>query len=390
VSPLDGRAFEFVTGLVDFDVVIVGGGIAGASLGAEIAARRQTLIIEAESQCGYHATGRSAAFWLESYGGPQVARLTAASRMFLDRPPADFADHSFLRTRGAIHISREHWAELPAGVEARRMDRAELDQIIPGIRPEWRYAVLEPGCADIDVAGLHAAYLRRFRQRGGQMATKSRLSGAVYSNRGWAVRLETGPTISAAILVNAAGAWADSVAEECGARPLGLEPKRRTMVQLRVGRSGLRDLPLIKDAAGTFYFKGEGERSIWLSPHDEVPTIPCDAAPGEEDVAIAIDRFEQVVDWPIESVERRWAGLRTFAPDRLPVYGFDAHAQGLFWCAGQGGFGIQTSPAAAKLAAGTLLGEEADRVVGGIHPGVFSPARFEKGEVLGTSPAPTF
>ncbi len=390
MSPLDGRAFEFVTGRVDFDVVIVGGGIAGASLGAEIAARRHTLIIEAELQCGYHSTGRSAAFWLESYGGAQVAQLTAASRMLLDRPPSDFAGQGFLRTRGAIHISREHWAKLPAGVEAGRMDRAELEQAVPGIRSEWRYAVFEPGCADIDVAGLHAAYLRWFRQQGGQIATNSRLSRAVYSRRGWSVMLESGPTISAAILVNAAGAWADSVAEACGARPLGLEPKRRTMVQLRVGRSGLRDLPLIKDAADTFYFKGEGDRSIWLSPHDEMPSTPCDAAPDEEDVAVAIDRFERVVDWPIERVERRWAGLRTFAPDRLPVYGFDAHAQGLFWCAGQGGFGIQTSPAAAKLAAATLLGQEVDRTLGGIDPAVFSPARFEKGEVPGTSPAPTF
>src|SRR5215218_2135573 len=173
--PLDGRAFEFVTGpvdsqIVDFDVVIVGGGIAGASLGAEIAGKRRTLIVEAESQCGYHATGRSAAFWLESYGGPQVAQLTAASRAFLDKPPADFAERGFLRTRGAIHISREQWAELPAGVGARRLNRIELERLVPGIRLEWRCAVLEPGCADIDVADLHAAYLRRFRQRGGQVA----------------------------------------------------------------------------------------------------------------------------------------------------------------------------------------------------------------------------
>ena len=389
MPPLDGRAFEFVTGRVDFDVVIVGGGIAGASLGAEIAARRQTLIIEAEFQCGYHATGRSAAFWLESYGGAQVAQLTAASRAFLHRPPTDFAEQGFLRTRGAVHISREQWAELPTGVEAMRMGRAELDELVPGIRPEWRYAVFEPGCADIDVAGLHAAYLRRFRQRGGQIATESRLSSAVYSGQRWTVMLESGPTITTAILVNAAGAWADVVADACGARPLGIEPKRRTMVQLRVGRSGLRDLPLVKDESNTFYFKGEGDRTIWLSPHDEVPTDPCDAAPDEEDVAVAIDRFEHVVDWSVEGVERRWAGLRTFAPDRLPVYGFDVRTQGLFWCAGQGGFGIQTSPAAAKLAAATLLGDPVDGITGGIDPAAFSPARFEKKEVSGTSPPPT-
>ena len=374
----------------DFDVVIVGGGIAGASLGAEVAGKRRTLIIEAESQCGYHATGRSAAFWLESYGGPQVAQLTAASRGFLDRPPADFAERGFLRTRGAIHISRDHWAELPAGVEMRRIDRTELERLVPGIRPEWSYAVLEPGCADIDVAGLHAAFLRRFRQRGGEVGTDSRLNHASHSGQAWTVTLEGGHTITAAMLVNAAGAWADAVAEASGVRPLGIEPKRRTMVQLRVGRSALRDLPLINDAGGTFYFKGEGDRTLWLSPHDEIPTDPCDAAPEETDVAVAVDRFEQVVDWPVELVERRWAGLRTFAPDRLPIYGFDPGAPGFFWCAGQGGFGIQTSPAAAKLAAAVLLGEELDAKVTALDPAAFSPVRFEKGEAHRTSPAPTF
>jgi D-arginine dehydrogenase len=148
------------------------------------------------------------------------------------------------------------------------------------------------------------------------------------------------------------------------------------MVQLRVGQSGLRDLPLVDDSEGTFYFKGEGERTIWLSPHDEIETGPCDAAPEEIDVAIAIDRFEKVVDWPIEAVERKWAGLRSFAPDRVPVYGFDPSAPGFFWCAGQGGFGIQTAPAAAKMAASLLLEIEPDATVTHIDPAPFSPARF--------------
>jgi D-arginine dehydrogenase len=295
-----------------------------------------------------------------------------------------------MRARGAIHISREQWAELPMSVEARRLDRTELERLVPGIRPEWRCAVLEPGCADIDVAGLHAAYLRRFRLRGGQVATDSRLDHASHSGQAWTITLESGATIEAAILVNAAGAWADAVAEACGVPPLGIEPKRRTMVQLRVGRSGLRDLPLINDAGGTFYFKGEGDRTVWLSPHDEIPTDPCDAAPDEADVAVAMDRFEQVVDWPVEHVERRWAGLRTFAPDRLPIYGFDPDAPGFFWCAGQGGFGIQTSPAAAKLAAAVLQGEELDAMIARLDPAAFSPLRFEKGEAHRTSPSPTF
>ena len=359
-----------------FDIVIVGGGIGGASLGAEVAGRRRTLIVEGEARCGYHATGRSAAFWLESYGGPNVALLSGASRGFLDHPPADFAESGFLHKRGAVHVSDGDWPDVPAGVQARRLDRVELERLVPGIRPRWTRALLEPGCADIDVAGLHAAYLRQFRKRGGTVATDSGLIGAVRRGDQWTIRLRDGSTTDAAILVNAAGAWADSVAETCGVESLGIAPKRRTMVQLRVGRRGLRDLPLVDDSAGTFYFKGEGDQSVWLSPHDEIETDPCDAAPEEIDIATAIDRFGGAVDWPIERVERSWAGLRSFAPDRLPVYGFDVREPGFFWCAGQGGFGIQTSPAAAKLAASVLLGEEPDPMVWHIYPAIFSPARF--------------
>ena len=360
----------------EFDVIIVGGGIAGASLGAEIAARRRTLIIEAEDQCGFHSTGRSAAFYLESYGGPQVAQLTLASHAFLDSPPADFSERGFLRTRGDLHLTRGDLPMLPPGVETRVVERAELERLLPGIKPEWRRALLEPGCADIDVASLHSAYLRQFRRAGGAVQTGARLVSARRSEDAWQVQLESGATLRAAIIVDAAGAWADGVATACGVVPLGIAPKRRTMVQLRVRRSGLRELPLVDDADGTFYFKGEGDSSIWLSPHDEIPADACDAAPEEIDVATAIARFEEVVDWPVERVERSWAGLRSFAPDRLPVYGFDTAAPGFFWCAGQGGFGIQTSPAAAKLAAALLLDEAPDPMVVDIDPETFSPRRF--------------
>jgi D-arginine dehydrogenase len=362
--------------MTDFDVIIVGGGIAGASLGAEIAGRRRTLIIEAEDQCGYHSTGRSAAFYLESYGGPDVAKLTMTSGDFLSTPPADFSERGFLRRRGDLHVTRGELPELAAGVETRVIERPELEQRIPGIRPEWRRALFEPGCADIDVAALHAAYLRQFRRLGGAVRTGARLAAGVRRQNHWELQLEDFSTLVGATLVNAAGAWADEVAMLCGVAKLHIAPKRRTMVQLRVGRSGLRDLPLVDDSKGTFYFKGEGDQTVWLSPHDEIASDPCDAAPEEVDVAIAIDRFQSVVDWPVERVERSWAGLRSFAPDRLPVYGFDPAAPGFFWCAGQGGFGIQTSPAAAKLAAAVLLGEPLPANVEHIDTRLFSPARF--------------
>ena len=363
--------------MAHFDVLIVGGGIAGASLGAEVAAYAQTAIIEAESHCGVHSTGRSAAFWLESYGGPNVAVLSAASRDFLARPPQEFADHGFLRTRGAVHLTLDELPQLATGVESRELDRDELERLVPGVRPEWRRALFEPGCADIDVAALHAAYLRRLRTNGGSIVTDARLESAAYRDGTWRVQTSDGSTVTASALVNAAGAWADPVARACGVSPIGIAPKRRTMVQLRVGRSGLRDLPLVDDADGTFYFKGEGDRSIWLSPHDEIDSDPCDAAPEEIDIAIAIDRFEKVVDWPIEAVERSWAGLRSFSPDRIPVFGFDRTSPAFFWCVGQGGFGIQTAPAASKLAAGLLLGRDPDEMVSHLNPATFSPTRFE-------------
>jgi D-arginine dehydrogenase len=360
-----------------FDVLIVGGGIAGASLGAEIAGQARTAIIEAEAHCGTHATGRSAAFWLESYGGPHVAVLSAASHDFLARPPADFSEYGFLRERGAVHLTQYDLPELPPGVVSRVVERDELERLVPGIRPQWQRARLEPGCADIDVAGLHTSYLRKLHREGGTLANDAKLESATYADGLWTVRLSDGSTVGAAILVNAAGAWADQVAEACGVRPIGIAPKRRTMVQLRVGRSGLRDLPLVDDAAGTFYFKGEGERSIWLSPHDEIESDPCDAAPEEIDIATAIDRFEQAVDWPVEAVERSWAGLRSFAPDRIPVYGFDTACPTLFWCVGQGGFGIQTAPAASNFAASLLLRCERPEGLDRINAEVYSPGRFD-------------
>lgn len=360
-----------------FDVLIVGGGIAGASLGAEIAGQTRTAIIEAEAHCGMHATGRSAAFWLESYGGPDVAVLSAASHEFLASPPTDFSSIGFLRERGAVHVTQDALPRLPPGVASRVVEREELERLVPGIRAHWKRALLEPGCADIDASALHSSYLHKFRREGGSLTNDARLESATYAGGLWTARLSGGSTIGASILVNAAGAWADQVAEVCGVQPLEVAPKRRTMVQLRVGRSGLRDLPLVDDAAGTFYFKGESDRSIWLSPHDEIESDPCDAAPDEIDIAIAIDRFEQVVDWPVEAVERSWAGLRSFAPDRLPVYGFDTGSPAFFWCVGQGGFGIQTAPAASWLASSLLLHGDQPVSLDGIDAKVYSPERFD-------------
>jgi len=365
--------------MTDFDVIIVGGGIAGASLGAEIAGRQRTLIIEAEEQCGYHTTGRSAAFWLAHYGGPEVMPLTLASGPLLEQGWPT-GERSWLRKRGAITIARQYMdlrEALAANSRAApltEIKRAELEQRVPGLREGWDHGVLDPSCADIDVAGLHQACLAQFRRTGGKILCSAPLNSARRWGDRWAVEAGS-ERLTATVIVNAAGAWADEVAVRCGAQPLGIRPYRRTITQLRIGRSGLRDLPLINDALERFYFKGEADNRVWVSPHDETASDPCDAAAEELDVATAIDRFGSVVDWPVEAVERSWAGLRNFAPDRLPVFGFDS-SPGFFWCAGQGGFGIQTSPAAAKLSAVLLLGGAPDPMVAHIGPGSFRPTRF--------------
>lgn len=369
--------------MTHYDVAIIGAGIAGASLAAEIVPYRSVLLLEAEAQPGYHTTGRSNAFWHATYGGPLIEPLTSASLDWLRTPPEDVAEKGFLSPRGAITLARdEDSATLEAfaagfsgsGVALEHWDRAKLDMHVPGLRPLWTHAVYEEGCYDIDVAAYHATCLRMVRGGGGSIATSARLEEVNRSNALWSLKTRQGE-FGATILVNAAGAWADAVAEMAGARPIGIQPYRRTIAQISVGEAVSADMPFVIDVNGGFYFKPESG-SIWLSPHDETASPPCDAAPEELDIAIAIDRFEHVVDWPVRRVEHSWAGLRSFAPDRLPVYGFDPECAGFFWCAGQGGFGIQTAPAAAKLAASLLANEAPDPLLEGIDPARYAPGRF--------------
>jgi D-arginine dehydrogenase len=194
------------------------------------------------------------------------------------------------------------------------------------------------------------------------------------SAEGWAIETSAGE-MGAAILVNAAGAWGDHVAARAGVAGIGLTPMRRTVVQLRVGRTGLKDLPFVTDLHESFYFKGEGDNSVWVCPLDETPAEPCDAAPEEIDVAEAIDRFEKAVEWPVEAVERKWAGLRTFTPDRRMKFGFDPDHRNFFWCVGQGGMGIQTAPAASMLCASLIRGESLPQDLAGIRPDDFAVIR---------------
>lgn len=357
-----------------FDIIVAGAGMAGASLAAPLAANgARVLLIEAEDRPGYHSTGRSAAFWTESYGGAGVQPLTMASGDPL-------REGGYLTERGALTIARrgeearlENFASEfeGLGVRVERLAREALLARIPGLHDDWTTGALEPDCSDIDVARLHQDYLAAACRDGAELWTRARLASAVRDGDGWLVTCEDGRTARAGLLVNAAGAWADDVAACTGLAKLGFTPMLRTIAQIRTRPEPPEDLPLVLDLNEQFYFKPEGGK-LWLSPHDEVPVPPCDAAPEELAVAEAIDRLQNVVNWDVERVEHRWAGLRTFAPDRLPVYGFDSAESRFFWFAGQGGFGIQTAPAAAALAAALITGSGDFPV----DPAPYLPGRF--------------
>lgn len=366
------------------DIAIVGAGMAGASLAAELAPHASVLLIEAEERPGYHSTGRSAAFWHEAYGGPLIQPLTSASGPFLRDPPPEFHEDTFLHRRGALTIGRAE--ELPllekefarfagTSVVFEWQDRAQLEGRIPRLRPGWVTGLLEPGCSDIDVAALHGAYLRSARRAGVELVTDARVTAAERTADGWRIGTRE-QRFAADILVDAAGAWADEIARLAGVAPIGIQPLRRTIAQLRTDPPAPPMLPLVFDARATFYFKAEAGGRLWLSPQDETPVDPCDASPEEMDIALAIDRFESAVDWRVERVEHSWAGLRSFAPDRRPVYGFDRQVPRFFWFAGQGGFGIQTAPAAAKLGAALLLEKTPPAMVAAIDPIPYSADRF--------------
>ncbi|MFB0613514.1 NAD(P)/FAD-dependent oxidoreductase [Aurantiacibacter poecillastricola] len=364
-----------------FDIAVIGAGMAGASIAAELAAlgrgKHRIALCEAEDFPGYHTTGRSAAFREECYGGPDIVPLTLAAGDYLH-------DGGFLTPRAGLYIARagqeaevaafqERFAE--SDVTIRPLGREELSAMLPGIRAEWTRALHQPNCADIDVGGLHQHYLARAREGGVTLRTRHRLLDASRSGGDWRLDFGAAGEMRAAIVVDAAGAWADQVARQFGVEPLGLQPLRRTVAQLRVDPKPPADLPLTLDISGDFYFRPDNAR-IWLSPHDETPSEPCDAAPEELDVALAIDRFQSVVDWRIEAVERRWAGLRSFLPDRLPAYGYAPGTEGFFWFAGQGGYGIQTAPAAARLGAQLLLGQPRDAMTGELDAKLYAPDRL--------------
>jgi len=343
--------------------VVIGAGIAGASAAAELAALgARVLLLEREAQPGYHTTGRSAALFTVTYGPPVIRALSRASAATFNAPPDAMRPHPLLRPRGAMFLARADQRDTLAaladelGPSAQRIDRAEALARLPILRPDYiAEALLDSIAADIDVDALHRQYLRALSARGGALRTRTEVIALSRDGAGW--RIETRDAVlRAEIVVNAAGAWADAIAALAGVVPVGLVPKRRTAI-LVAPPAGLNPdtWPMAVDVDERFYLKPDAGKLL-LSPADETPSPPCDAQPEELDVALCIDRIQSAFDLPVRRIEHKWAGLRSFVADKCPVAGFAPDAPGFFWLAGQGGYGIQSAPALARLAAALALG----------------------------------
>ena len=369
-----------------YDVIVVGAGIAGASAAWHLAASRRVLLLEREAQPGYHATGRSAAIYSEAYGNAAVRAITTAGRAFFENPPAGFAAHPLLGPRGALFVGREDQRatleaiveETAALVEVRRLDGAGARAICPALQPDYvACAALEPGAMDIDVAALHQGFLRGLKSAGGTLLTDAGVDALERTGGGWTVATPAG-RFAAPVVVNAAGAWCDVVGLMAGAARIGLVPKRRTAFLFDPpAGSAIAGWPLVIDADEQFYFKPDAGR-LMGSPADETPVEPQDVQPEELDVAIAVERIQQAADLPIRRIAHRWAGLRSFVRDKTPVAGYDSAAEGFFWLAGQGGYGVQTSPAMGRIVAHLVETGEVPPDVRdlGVTAATLSPARL--------------
>ena len=368
------------------DVVVVGGGIAGVSVAATLAETLKVVVLERESHPGLHSTGRSAALFSEIYGGEAVRALSRGSREFFYSPPEGFASAPIVRQRSTLHIATaeqlsrlETFTSLPDIAPAiRRLNGAEARALCPILRDgHVVMGALETASADLDVNGLHQGWLRKLRAHGGRLLVNAEVNTLEHTGATWKV-VTPEHTFQADVVINAAGAWADVLARRAGVREIGLQPRRRTALIVDVPPGmNVDSWPMVIDTDEQFYFKPDAG-ALLLSPADETPSEPCDAWPDDWDVAVAVDRVQNATTLEIERVRRSWAGLRSFVSDREPVVGFAPDAHGFFWLAGQGGYGIQTAPAMASLAAALVrrMAIPAHLVQFGLDAGTIRPGRL--------------
>jgi D-arginine dehydrogenase len=369
------------------DFLVIGAGIAAASVGSWLATRGSVVLLERESQPGYHSTGRSAALFMASYGPPQVRALTMASRAFLEQPPQGFAEAPILSPRGVLMVGTAEqqplldaqWAAMGSvNAQARRLDTAEACAMVPVLRPDAiAGGVYEADALDIDVHALHQGYLRRLRQRGGRIVCSAEVRAMARRDGVWRIDAGNG-TWQAPVIVNAAGAWCDVVARLAGARPIGLVPKRRSAFVFTppLGEA-IGGWPAFVGVDESWYVKPDAGLLLG-SPANADPVAPQDVQPEELDIALGIDRIEAMTTLKIVRPVRTWAGLRSFVADGGLVGGFDPEVAGFFWVAAQGGYGIQTSAAMGEACAALAAGEALPASIArfGLTAAMLSPARL--------------
>ena len=371
-------------GSVDF--LVIGAGIAGASIAAALVRHGSVLVLEAEDQPGYHTTRRSASMHFECHGQPAMRAMIRCSRQFLESPPDWMDTESFLSALGVLLIAR---ADQVSALEdfARTMfdDSAQIlrggetlaRERHAGLRGGYVAECLwHPHAAEIDVHALLRTYLRAARRRGAELRNSERVVALARTGAHWSVRTNRS-RYHAAVLINAAGAWANEIGRLAGAPPINLIPRRRSVCLVPAGEATVAGWPMVGDVEQQFYFKPEGE-NLLLSPSEETPVAPGDAHADELAIARAVAGLEASTDVRVTTkITRQWAGLRSFVTDRLPVVGYDTRAEGFFWLAGQGGDGIQTAPAISRLAAALILGEDlpGDLARSGLTRDTLSPQR---------------
>jgi len=358
------------------DVVIIGAGMAGASAAYFLAQQQRVTLLERETQPGYHATGRSAAMYIETYGNATVRAITTASKAFYLQPPAGFSDYPLLTPRGALMVGtaadrdalRATWQEMQALLpNVQWWTQAQILQRVPLIRPEFAgCGIFEPDAMDMDVNAIHQGFLRGARAAGTQLVCDAGVTQIRREPAGWHVSTPAGDFF-APVLVNAAGAWCDELALLAGVAPIGLRPKRRTAFTVDAPPGcDISDWPLVIDAGEGYYFKPDAG-ALLMSPANEDPVAAQDVQPEEIDVAMAVDRIQTATTLQIRKIKRQWAGLRSFVADKTPVAGFAADAPGFFWLAGQGGYGIQTAPAMGALVAALVQGTPLPATMAACH-----------------------
>jgi D-arginine dehydrogenase len=365
------------------DIIVIGGGIAGASAAARLAGDCKLVVLEMEDRPGYHATGRSAATYEPNYGPPSIRALTRASRDFFLSPPRDFATSQLVSPRNSIfvipdHQQREAEALLKSGADFSPISVTEACRQFPPLRDTYvKAALLDATTADIDVDLLHQGFLRLIKAQGGEIVCGAEVREIRRQSGAWEVSTPIG-AFTAPILINAAGAWGDVIAEKAGLKPIGLQPKRRSMAVVPVEASmNVMAWSFVGDVGETWYAKPSGGRLL-VSPAEAEPVTPHDAYADDMTLAEGIARFQEAVDIEVPYLAGSWGGLRSFAPDGNPVCGFAGEADGFFWLIGQGGYGIQSAPALSELAAAMVRQQAMPAHIEreGLKLGDIAPGRF--------------